>query len=64
MVGSKWAFKTPESAAKYSNKAKDVDYNFAPALDSDVASTISHYQGAETRLGAWDLAQRSRSNMV
>jgi hypothetical protein len=36
MVGQKWAFKTPESAQKYKNKAKDVDYNFAPTLDGDI----------------------------
>jgi len=42
VVGHKWAFNTPESKMKYANKAKDVDYNFAPALDSDVTSTIAH----------------------
>jgi len=62
VVGHKWAFNTPESKMKYANKAKDVDYNFAPALDSDVVSTITHQKAAETALGSWELAQRS--NMV
>merc|ERR1712166_570300 len=42
VVGHKWAFNTPESKMKYGNKAKEIDYNFAPALDSDVVSTITH----------------------
>jgi len=62
VVGHKWAFNTPESKMKYGNKAKEIDYNFAPALDSDVVSTITHQKAAETALGSWELAQRS--NMV
>lgn len=57
MVGHKWEFKTPASAAKWHNHAKNVDYNFAPSLDSDVVGTIAHQRAAEARLGAWDFVQ-------
>ena len=57
MVGHKWEFKTPASALKYKNRAKDVDYNFAPKLDSNVVDTIASGAAAEARLGAWDLIQ-------
>ena len=36
MHGKQWIMGTKESKAKYHNKAKDVDYNFAPELDDDV----------------------------
>jgi len=58
ITGSKWAFKTPESWAKYRNKANDVDYNFAPALDSDITTTISNYGNAKTALGGESLVQQ------
>ena len=54
IVGHNWAFKTPESYEKYRNKAKDTDYNFAPDLDEDVVSTITHQKAAEGLLGGWD----------
>ena len=57
MVGHKWEFKTPASAEKYKNPAKNVDYNFAPKLDSNVVDTIANQKAAETRLGSWDLIQ-------
>ena len=57
MVGHKWEMKTPASALKWKNPAKDVDYNFAPKLDSNVVDTIENQKAAETRLGSWDLIQ-------
>ena len=30
---------TPESKAKYHNKAKDTEYNYNPKLDKDVITT-------------------------
>ena len=30
---------TPESRAKYANKAKDTQYNYYPKLDTDVTTT-------------------------
>jgi len=57
MVGHNWEFKTPQSAHKWHNHATNVDYNFAPNLDSDVVSTISHQKAAEGRLGQWDFVQ-------
>ena len=40
MIGHEWKFPTGDK--KWKNPAKDVDYNFAPELDSDVRSTIKH----------------------
>jgi hypothetical protein len=59
LVGHQWAFKTPESFEKYRNKAKDVDYDFAPKLDSDVNTTIGNLSNAEISLGGWNLAKAS-----
>jgi len=56
LVGRQWNFKTPESAARYENKARDVDYNFAPELDGDIRDSINSDSIAETSLGKWDLA--------
>ena len=42
---------TKESKARYHNKAKDVDYNFAPALDSDIVDSQSNLAKAEKSLG-------------
>ena len=48
---------TKESAAKWKNPAKDVDYNFAPKLDADMVSTAKHLADAQTSLGhKWLLA--------
>ena len=43
LVGHAWSFKTPESFEKYRNraKAKDVDYNFDPALDSNMVDSLN-----------------------
>jgi hypothetical protein len=50
MVNHHWDFGTEESKAKWHNKAKDTDYNFAPALDGDMISTEKHLVGAEAAL--------------
>jgi hypothetical protein len=42
---------------KWKNPAKEVDYNFAPKLDSDVTNTIKHYTSSEAEYGKWDLLQ-------
>lgn len=55
--GHIWRFKDAYSKIAYSNPAKDVDYNFAPALDEDAHSTIEHYTDAEKTLGKWDLEE-------
>jgi hypothetical protein len=47
MHGHKLVMGTPESAAKYHNVAKDTNYNFNPALDSDISDTQSHLGYAE-----------------
>jgi len=36
---------------KWKNKAKDTDYDFAPALDGDVISTTKNLADAEAALG-------------
>ena len=41
---------TPESKAKWHNKAKDTLYNFAPDLDEDITSTQAHLGATETKL--------------
>ena len=41
---------TDENKEKFHNKAKDVDYNFAPELDSNVRDSIGHMHATETRL--------------
>ena len=41
LVGHAWSFKTPESFEKYRNRAKDVDYNFDPALDSNMVDSLN-----------------------
>jgi len=48
---------TKESAAKWKNPAKDVDYNFAPKLDADMRTTQKNLDDAQVTLGhKWDLA--------
>jgi len=42
---------TPESRAKYHNKAKDTEYDYNPKLDKDVISTQSNLVNAEDTLG-------------
>jgi hypothetical protein len=39
MVGHTLQLGTAASKAKWKNPAKDVDYNFRPALDGDVVTT-------------------------
>lgn len=51
MVGSKFTIGTAESAARWKNHAKKVDYNFRPALDGDVISTQKNLADAEDTLG-------------
>lgn len=42
---------TDESKAQWKNPAKDVDYNFAPALDHDMIVTHNNLENAEATLG-------------
>jgi hypothetical protein len=42
---------TPESRAKYHNKAKDALYNYNPSLDDDVKTTNRNLANAEETLG-------------
>lgn len=57
MVGHQWQFKTAESKEKWANKAKDVNYNFAPHLDRNIIDTMTHARAAEGRLGESGLMQ-------
>ena len=66
MVNHNWDFGTEESKAKWHNKAKDTDYNFAPALDGDMISTAKHLTNAEASLKhKWVIAdvQLNEENM-
>lgn len=48
---------TEESKAKWHNKAKDTDYNFAPALEGDIISTNKNLADSEKALNHhWALA--------
>ena len=51
LVGHAWAFKTPESWEKWRNRAKDVDYNFDPSLDSNMNDSLSNMRNAESQYG-------------
>jgi hypothetical protein len=42
---------TPESRAKYHNKAKDTEYDYNPKLDKDVITTQSNLVNAQETLG-------------
>ena len=50
MVGHHWDFGTEESKAKWHNKAKDTDYDFAPKLDGDMITTAKNLDNAQTTL--------------
>lgn len=51
MVGHEFQIGTAASKAKWKNPAKDVDYNFDPALDGDVISTLKNLNDAQSNLG-------------
>jgi hypothetical protein len=54
MVGEK--FMIGHTGDKYKNKAKDTDYNFNPALDGDVISTLKNLGDAEKSVGhKWNI---------
>ena len=42
---------TPESKAKYHNKAKDTEYNFEPKLDKEVITSMKNLVDTENLLG-------------
>ena len=42
---------TPESRAKYHNKAKDTTYDYNPKLDKDVITTQKNLDKTEEILG-------------
>ena len=51
LVGHAWSFKTPESWEKWRNRAKDVDYNFDPALDGNMVDSQNSLKIAESIRG-------------
>merc|ERR1712032_967597 len=51
MIGHEFQIGTAASKAKWANPAKDVDYDFNPALDEDVISTRSNLNLSEGQLG-------------
>lgn len=51
MLEHKLVMGTPESRAKYHNKAKDTLYNYNPSLDDDVKTTNRNLASAEETLG-------------
>merc|ERR1719197_1267070 len=51
IVGENWSdFGTPESKEKWSNPAKKVDYNFAPALDGNILDSQKNLADSEKKL--------------
>jgi len=51
MIGHNFQIGSAASKEKWANPAKDVDYNFAPALDGDVVSTMKNLDDSEKNLG-------------
>ena len=51
MIGHQFQIGTGSLGDKWKNKAKDTDYDFAPALDGDVISTTKNLADAEAALG-------------
>ena len=51
LVGHAWSFKTPESWEKWRNRAKDVDYNFDPALEGDMVTSLDNMHNATQQYG-------------
>ena len=52
IVGHKWtSMGTDFNKEKFKNRAKDVDYNFAPALDEDMVDSANDLKVAEAQLG-------------
>ena len=51
MVGHAWSFHTPESFEKNRSRAKDVDYNFDPALNGDMVDSLNSMAIAEGQYG-------------
>lgn len=51
MIGEKFQIGTAASKEKWKNKAKDTDYDFNPALDGDVISTLKNLKDSEDNLG-------------
>jgi len=52
IVGHKWnSMGTDFNKEKFKNRAKDVDYNFAPALDGDMIDSQANLKATEERFG-------------
>ena len=51
MIGHTFQIGTAASKEKWANKAKDTDYDFNPALDGDVISTMKNLDDTEKALG-------------
>jgi len=52
IVGHKWtSMGTDFNKEKFKNRAKDVDYNFAPALEGDMIDSANNLKNAEESLG-------------
>ena len=52
IIGQRWtSMGTEENKEKFHNKAKDVDYNFAPELDHNIVDSQANLANAENTLG-------------
>jgi len=52
IVGHQWtSMGTDFNKEKFKNRAKDVDYNFAPALEGDMVDSANNLKAAEESLG-------------
>jgi len=50
MIDHKFQIGTAESKEKWHNPAKDVDYNFNPALEGDMISTLKNLDDSQKKL--------------
>ena len=52
IIGQRWtSMGTEENKEKFHNKAKDVDYNFAPELDHQIVDSQNNLKNAEQQFG-------------
>jgi len=54
VVGKHWKFPTGDD--RWKNPARDVDYNFAPELDSQIKDSLANTKYAESELGPLKIA--------
>jgi hypothetical protein len=53
---------TRESKKKYRQQANDVQYDLAPALDEDIATSNTNMKTAEGKLGEWTIDTEPKYN--